>query len=108
MGKVMAKKEQLPQFHLEMGRIFYRLTDKMNTIKQWETYLLVAPNDPQADNIRKAIALLRSINFLFPADKKKLAEDLRKKEEERRKILRDKLLQILNQLIWIRITQQFC
>ncbi len=40
--------------------------DKMNTIKYWEKYLSVAPEDPQYESIRRVIELLKDPNFSIP------------------------------------------
>ncbi|HOT44730.1 MAG TPA: tetratricopeptide repeat protein [Spirochaetota bacterium] len=42
------------------------LRDKGNTIANWETYLQVAPDDPQYDRIKRAIELLKDPNFVIP------------------------------------------
>jgi tetratricopeptide (TPR) repeat protein len=42
------------------------LRDKSNTITNWETYLQVAPDDPQYDRIKRAIELLKDPNFVIP------------------------------------------
>lgn len=42
------------------------IRDKGNTIENWETYLRVAPDDPQYDRIKRAIELLRDPNFVIP------------------------------------------
>lgn len=48
------------------GMLYYKLRDKTNTIKEWETYLSVNPTGPQSDNIRRALELLRNPHFTFP------------------------------------------
>jgi tetratricopeptide (TPR) repeat protein len=42
------------------------LRDKNNTIENWETYIKIAPDDPQYDRIKRAIELLRDPNFVIP------------------------------------------
>ncbi|MCX7883397.1 MAG: tetratricopeptide repeat protein [Brevinematales bacterium] len=48
------------------GMLYYKLKDKTNTIREWETYLIVNPKGPQNENIRRALELLRDPNFAFP------------------------------------------
>ncbi len=48
------------------GMLYYKLRDKTNTIREWETYLTVNPTGPQSENIRRALELLRDPNFTFP------------------------------------------
>ena len=50
------------------GMLYYKLHDRTNTIREWETYLTVNPTGPQSDNIRRALELLRDPNFSFPAN----------------------------------------
>lgn len=53
--------------HYHMGLSYLMLLrDKENTIKNWETYLKLAPDDPQYEKIRRAIELLRDPNFQLP------------------------------------------
>ena len=40
--------------------------DKENTIKNWETYISIAPEDPQYEKIRRVIELLKDPNFVIP------------------------------------------
>jgi tetratricopeptide (TPR) repeat protein len=42
------------------------MRDKNNTIENWESYLKIAPDDPQYDKIKRAITLLRDPNFVIP------------------------------------------
>ncbi len=42
------------------------LRSKQDTITNWETYLKIAPEDPQYEKIRRAIELLRDPNFVLP------------------------------------------
>ncbi len=42
------------------------LRDKDNTIKSWENYLRIAPEDPQYEKIRRVVELLRDPNFIIP------------------------------------------
>lgn len=40
--------------------------DKACTIQNWETYIGLAPDDPQYDRIKRAIELLKDPNFVLP------------------------------------------
>ncbi len=51
------------------GMAYYKLKDKPDTIKEWEGYLDRAPQGPQSENIRKALAILKSDSFNFERDK---------------------------------------
>ncbi len=51
------------------GMAYYRLKDKPDTIKEWEDYLDRAPQGPQSDNIRRALAILKSGSFDFEKNK---------------------------------------
>lgn len=42
------------------------LRDKKNTIENWETYIKLAPEDPQYEKIRRVIELLKDPNFVIP------------------------------------------
>ncbi len=53
--------------HYQIGLSYLMLLrDKENTIKSWETYLRLAPEDPQYEKIRRAIELLKDPNFQIP------------------------------------------
>jgi tetratricopeptide (TPR) repeat protein len=53
--------------HYHMGLSYLMLMrDKENTIKNWETYLRLAPEDPQYERIKRAIELLRDPSFQLP------------------------------------------
>jgi len=54
------------QFHLGLAFLMLK-RDKDKTIEHWETYLKIAPEDPQYENIRRVIDLLRDPNFTIPA-----------------------------------------
>lgn len=86
---------RLVEAWLEMGRASYQLSDRTNTIAFWQRYLVEAPNNPQADTIRKAISLLSQTNFLFPAQQKALADKQQAEEEARKQALRDRLAGML-------------
>ncbi len=42
------------------------LRDKKNTIENWETFLRLAPEDPQYEKIARVIQLLKDPNFAIP------------------------------------------
>ncbi|MDY6934253.1 MAG: tetratricopeptide repeat protein [Spirochaetota bacterium] len=42
------------------------IRDKDNTIKNWETFLEIAPEDSQYEKIRRAVELLKDPNFVIP------------------------------------------
>jgi len=53
--------------HYHIGLTYLMIVrDKENTIRSWETYLRVAPEDPQYENIRRVIQLLKDPNFILP------------------------------------------
>ncbi len=49
------------------GMAYYQLHNRNSVINEWENYLTAAPNGEQSDNIRAALALLRSDTFRFPS-----------------------------------------
>jgi tetratricopeptide (TPR) repeat protein len=42
------------------------LRDKENTIKNWETFIRLSPEDPQYSSIQRVIQLLKDPNFIIP------------------------------------------
>ena len=52
-------------YHIGLSYLML-LRDKENTIRSWETFLGLAPEDPQYEKIRRAIELLRDPNFQLP------------------------------------------
>jgi tetratricopeptide (TPR) repeat protein len=52
-------------YHIGLSYLML-LRDKQNTITNWETYLKIAPEDPQYEQIRRAIELLKDPNFVIP------------------------------------------
>ncbi len=54
------------------GMAYYKLKDKENTIKEWEEYLMLAPDGEESDNIRKALLILKSKDFSFEKDGDKI------------------------------------
>ncbi len=91
LRRALESDHQLVDAWLEMGRAWYQLSDKTNTIAAWQRYLTEAPQNPQAETIRKAIALLSQTNFLFPAQRKALADRMKAEEDARKQALRDRL-----------------
>jgi tetratricopeptide (TPR) repeat protein len=59
------KKIKFAQYHIGLSYLML-LRDKNNTINSWETYLSIAPEDPQYEKIRRAIELLKDPNFKIP------------------------------------------
>lgn len=53
--------------HFQMGLAYLMLLrEKDSTIRSWETYLQLAPEDPQYEKIRRAIEILKDPNFRLP------------------------------------------
>lgn len=52
-------------YHIGLSYLMLQ-RDKQNTIANWETYLKIAPEDPQYEKIRRAIELLRDPKFVIP------------------------------------------
>lgn len=75
--KAVTLNPQLRYAHYHIGLSYLMLLrDKNNTIQSWETYLRIAPEDPQYDRIRRVIALLKDPSFtLPPADSDVSLED---------------------------------
>lgn len=69
LAKAYQMNTNLVQAFWFKGMAYYRLKDKTNTINEWEGYLDRAPQGPQSDNIRKALAILKSGTFDFDKDK---------------------------------------
>ena len=64
-NKAYSVNTNLPQTYWLKGNEYYRLRDKDSTITEWETYLNVQPQGAQSDNIRRALAILKSPDFDF-------------------------------------------
>ncbi|MCX7678364.1 MAG: tetratricopeptide repeat protein [Spirochaetes bacterium] len=65
--KSIALDPKITYAHYHIGLTYLMLfRDKENTIKSWETYLRLAPEDPQYEKIRRAIELLKDPNFHLP------------------------------------------
>lgn len=95
LRRALASDGRLVDSWLEIGRAWYQMSDKTNTIAAWQRYLTEAPANPQAETIRQAIALLSQTNFLFPSQKKALADKKQAQEEARRQALRERLANLL-------------
>ena len=52
-------------YHIGLTHLMLRRNKEM-TIGSWEEFLRLAPEDPQYENIRRAIELLRDPNFVLP------------------------------------------
>ncbi len=52
-------------YHIGLSYLML-LRDKKNTIENWETYIKLAPEDPQYEKIRRVIELLKDPNFIIP------------------------------------------
>lgn len=65
--KAMAADDKLKFASYHLGLTYLMLMrDKENTILNWEAYIKSSPEDPQYENIRRAIELLRDPNFVLP------------------------------------------
>ncbi len=69
LNKAYQLDSKLVQVFWFKGMAYYRLKDKPNTIKEWEEYLVLAPNGKESDNIRKALMILKSESFDFEKDR---------------------------------------
>jgi tetratricopeptide (TPR) repeat protein len=59
--------ETIKYAYYHMGLSYLMLMrDKKQTIDSWETYLRIAPEDPQHEKIRRVIELLKDPNFIIP------------------------------------------
>jgi tetratricopeptide (TPR) repeat protein len=59
------KSMKFAYYHIGLSYLMLE-RDKENTIKNWETYLTIAPEDPQYEKIRRVIELLKDPNFVIP------------------------------------------
>jgi tetratricopeptide (TPR) repeat protein len=66
--KSYALNSGLTQAYWAKGMAYYRLRDKESVIREWESYVALAPAGPQTPNIIKAIEILKATNFQFPPD----------------------------------------
>jgi len=54
--------------YYQIGMAYLMLErDKANTIKNWETYIRISPEDPQYEKIKRVIDLLKDPNFIIPS-----------------------------------------
>ena len=66
-NKAIEKDTQLKFAYYHLGLTYLMLLrDKAGTIRSWETYIAMAPDDPQYDRIKRAIELLKDPNFTLP------------------------------------------
>ena len=73
-NKALAKDKRLKVSYYQIGLTYLMLhRDKEKTIEYWETFIRVAPEDPQYDKIKRAIELLRDPNFRLPPPDSKIS-----------------------------------
>jgi len=80
---------------LELGRTYYQLSDKSNTIYAWEHYLMAKPDNPQAQAISRAIQALKSEDYRMPAEIARRERERLAEQEARRQALLERLIEIL-------------
>ncbi len=68
-NKSYLENSNLVQTFWYKGMAYYKMRDKTNTINEWENYLDKAPNGQESDNIRRALAILKSGTFDFDKNK---------------------------------------
>ncbi|MBI3396179.1 MAG: tetratricopeptide repeat protein [Spirochaetia bacterium] len=66
----LEKNPGLAAARFQMGLVYYMMRDKEKTVAEWKEFLRLLPEDPQRPDIERAIALLSSKDFQFPADDK--------------------------------------
>lgn len=67
-NKALQTDTQLRFAYYHVGLTYLMLKrDKAATIQNWETYIGLAPDDPQYDRIKRAIELLKDPNFMLPS-----------------------------------------
>jgi tetratricopeptide (TPR) repeat protein len=65
--KAVEANPKLTFCHYQIGLVHLMLRrEKQDVIKSWETYLRLAPEDPQYEKIRRAIEILKNPNFDLP------------------------------------------
>ncbi len=65
--KAMVKDEKLKIIYYHKGLTYLMIMrDKDMTIENWETFLRIAPEDPQFDRIKRVVELLKDPNFKIP------------------------------------------
>lgn len=73
-NKALAKDKKLKISYYHIGLAYLMLLrEKEKTIEYWETYIKLAPEDPQYDSIRRVIELLRDPNFKLPPPDSKIS-----------------------------------
>ncbi len=60
------KKMKFAYYHIGLSYLMLE-RDKSKTIQNWETYLTLAPEDPQYESIRRVIELLKDPAFELPS-----------------------------------------
>jgi tetratricopeptide (TPR) repeat protein len=66
-NKAIEKDTQLKFAYYHAGlTCLILMRDKEGTIRNWETYIGLAPDDPQYDRIKRAIELLKDPSFVLP------------------------------------------
>jgi len=61
----MDKTIKFAYYHIGLSYLML-LRDKQNTIKNWESFLRIAPEDPQYEKIKRVLALLKDPRFKIP------------------------------------------
>ncbi|MDR2735123.1 MAG: tetratricopeptide repeat protein [Spirochaetota bacterium] len=87
--------EGIPDAWLELGRTYYQLSDKSNTIYAWQRYLRAKPDNPQAAVLRKAIQALSSEDYPMPAQIARRERERLALQEARRQALLERLIEVL-------------
>jgi tetratricopeptide (TPR) repeat protein len=65
--KALSANSNLKFCYYQIGLSYLMLLrDKQNVINNWETYLSIAPEDPQYEKIRRVLELLKDPNFELP------------------------------------------
>ncbi len=65
LNRAFALDANVVQAYWYKGMAYFKLRDRTNTISEWETYLVLAPNGRESDNIRRALSILKSDDFDF-------------------------------------------
>jgi tetratricopeptide (TPR) repeat protein len=71
----------LSQVFWYKGMAYFKMKDKLNTINEWERYLELEPEGKESDNIRKALAILKSKDFSFEKDTEKVLGEFSEKQK---------------------------
>jgi len=66
-NKALAIDSSIKFTFYQIGLTYLMLVrDKEKTIENWETYIKLAPEDPQYNSIKRVIELLKNPNFILP------------------------------------------